>query len=111
MQTADLMCPPADGDLAPLGQQCRVVVFFLSNLAYPVGEFERIDEITECTDPRNSWRLINVYSLPVAVRSQKLVQFIGARWRRPGPASFALLLAEIRHWNLHYHRFAGKTRR
>ena len=90
MQTADLMCPPADGDLAPLGQQCRVVVFFLSNLAYPVGKFERIDEITECVDTRNSRHLINVYSLPVAVRSQKLIQFISARWRRPSATRFTL---------------------
>jgi len=73
MQTVDLMCPPVDGDLAPLGQQCRVVVFFLSNLAYPVGEFERIDEITECIDPRNSWLSININSFPAVVRSQKII--------------------------------------
>ena len=73
MQTADLMGPPTHSDLAPLREQCWMVILFLSNLTHSVGKCERIDEITERVDPSDAWLSINVYFLPTAMRLQKII--------------------------------------
>src|SRR5918998_4052660 len=47
VQTTDLVRPPGDCYLAPLGQQRRVVALLLGLPAYSVGESKRLGEVTE----------------------------------------------------------------
>src|SRR5215204_4954306 len=47
VQTTDLVCPPGDRYLAPLGQQRRVVPLLLGLLAYSVGESHCLGKVTE----------------------------------------------------------------
>ena len=47
MQFADLVRPPRGRDLAPLGQEGRMVSFLGCLLAYPACELECLGEVVE----------------------------------------------------------------
>src|SRR5215210_5035005 len=47
VHTSDLVCPPGDRYLAPLGQQRGVVALLLGLLAHFIGEGQRLGEVFE----------------------------------------------------------------
>ncbi len=75
MQTTDLVCPPANGYLAPLGQQCGVVSLLFGLLAYSVGESQRLGEVTELEHTLQAFDALPLHYLPIGDLWAKLRNF------------------------------------
>jgi hypothetical protein len=71
VQTTNLVCPPGDRHLAPLGQQCRVVPLLLGLLACSVGESQRLGKVTE---PEHALQAFDALS---AVQNQDIPMIMG----------------------------------
>src|SRR5690606_9520825 len=64
MQTVDLVRPPGDSDLAPLGHQGRVLAEGFGQLAYLVGKGERAGKIIEGKNALQLLHTILFHQLP-----------------------------------------------
>src|SRR3712207_9556763 len=65
VQTTDLVCPPGDPYLAPLGQQRGVVALLLGLLAHFVGEGQRPGEVVEPKRALQALDALALHDLPV----------------------------------------------
>src|SRR5215210_113430 len=80
VHTTDLVCPPGNRYLAPLGQQRRVVALILGLLAYSVGESQCLGEVTEPEHALQAFDAFPLHYLPLGnLREQLCDLCIGQR--------------------------------
>src|ERR687889_1763222 len=92
VQTTDLVCPPRDRYLAPLGQQRRVVPLLLGLPAYSVGESQCLGKVTEPEHALQAFDAFPLHYVPLGDPRTQL-RNLGIGWRRFVPlASGALHL-------------------
>src|ERR671910_1631300 len=65
VQTTDLVCPPGDPYLAPLGQHRGVVALLLGLLTHFVGEGQRLGEVTELKRALQAFGALPFHYLPL----------------------------------------------
>src|SRR5690606_3259550 len=97
VQALDRMAPPGDGDLAPLGEQTRVVALGFGDLADGIGEGQRVLEVLEQEGLLQLHVAVAGFDVPVGDLLDQLGQFVVADFRRIGAAGFAMGLGEGGH--------------
>src|SRR5262245_2493769 len=97
VKATNLVCPPVDGDSAPLCQQCRMVAFALGELPDFVGELEcsgKIGKLERAFQPPDS---VPFDDLPIWNLQAPERHFIIGRERRILAAGFAFHLLKFGH--------------
>src|ERR671911_83568 len=86
VQTTDLVRPPGDGYLAPLGQQRRVVPLLLGLLAYSVGESQGLGKVMEPEHALQAFDTFPLHYLPLRDLRAQLHHFGLGQRRFAAPA-------------------------
>src|SRR4030095_8725315 len=91
VQVADLVRPPGDRDLAPLGGQARMMTFFFGLFADRIGESDSVFKVLELEQPVQLRNAVFSNNLPLGYLRLQSPDLFGSYRRRSGPACLAFL--------------------
>src|SRR6478735_1128918 len=94
VETVDGVGPPGDGDLAPLGEDGRMVTGGLGRLANALGEGEGGDEVLELEPALEARLAIDLDQCPAGDLASQLLLFLRGHARGVGAARFAGFLSQ-----------------
>src|SRR5690606_3508745 len=94
VQPIGLVCPPGDGDLAPLQRDDRMVLFALGQHADLVAELRRFLEVTEVKLTTDGFVAFDAGLLPARHGGQQAVGVFREHGTRAQSAGFAMLFVE-----------------
>src|SRR5690554_2759829 len=93
----DGVCPPGHGDLAPFGQQGRVVARLLGEVTHLVSESQGLLEIAKRENPFKLRDTVALDQAPFRDLALECLDLLFADLRRITTTRFALLSGELVH--------------
>src|SRR5262245_35558507 len=97
MEATDLMGPPGHRDLAPLGEEGRMMVLSLGDRTHPVGEGQRVGKVREVEDSLESSDAVAFHEMPVRDLARELGDLGLGHARRVAAAGDAAFPSQCLH--------------